>query len=95
MQFVEIIWRQQFLDKIVIKHQVQAWEVEEALEGRPLVRRQQRGRRRGQDLYVVYGQTEAGRYLVVFVIRKPGRAAMPISARDMTKSERSFYEERR
>ncbi len=95
MRFEEVIWREQFLDKISSKHYLDPSEVEEVLHGRPLVRRQERGRRAGQDLYAVYGQTDAGRYIVVFLIRKAPRVAMPISARDMTPGERRSYEARR
>jgi len=34
----------------------------------------------------------AGRYLIIFFIRKEFIAAMPISARDMTDSEKKYYE---
>lgn len=92
MRFEEVIWREQFLDKIIHKHQIEPGEVEEALQGKPLVRRKERGRQKGQDLYAVYGRTDAGRYVVVFLIRKAARVVMPISARDMTETERTFYE---
>jgi len=46
---------------------------------------------KGEDLYVAYGQTHGGRYLIVFFIRKE-TPALPISARDMTDSERNYYE---
>ena len=45
----------------------------------------------GEDLYVAYGQTAAGRYLVVFFILKYQTAALPISAREMTQAERRYY----
>jgi uncharacterized DUF497 family protein len=40
---------------------------------------------------VAYGQTQAGRYLIVIFIRKSHAAALPISARDMTKTEQRYY----
>ncbi|MCP3959787.1 MAG: BrnT family toxin [bacterium] len=92
MRFEEVIWREQFLDKIARKHRLDPGEVEEVLHGRPLVRRQERGRRKGQDLYAVYGRTDAGRHIVVFLIRKAPGVAMPISARDMTPKERRSYD---
>jgi uncharacterized DUF497 family protein len=49
----------------------------------------------GEDVYVAYGQTDAGRYLSIFFIRKHGTAALPISARDMTQAERRYYNERK
>ncbi len=91
LRFTQVIWRQQFIDKIILKHQLHPEEVEEVLRGRPLVRRQERGHRKGQDLFAVYGQTAAGRYIVVFALRKEPRVVLPISARDMTSTERSYY----
>lgn len=92
MQLHEVIWRDQFVDKIESKHQVTTDEVEQVLFAEPHVRRAEKGRVKGEDLYVAYGQTEAGRYLVVFFIHKRRVAALPISARDMTVSERRYYE---
>ncbi|MGD1157835.1 MAG: hypothetical protein ABSA41_18705 [Terriglobia bacterium] len=48
---------------------------------------------KGAHLYVAYGQTAVGRYLVVFLIRKPRGAALPISAREMTGAERRYFHE--
>lgn len=91
MQLHEIIWKDRFIDKIEAKHGVSTDEVEEILFGKPHVRRAQKGRVRGEDLYAAYGQTAGGRYLIVFFIRKEQSAALPISARDMTDSERRYY----
>ena len=95
MQFTEVLWRQQYAEKIIHEHHVELFEVEEVLSENPFVRLQERGRRRGEDLYVAYGQTAAGRYIVAFAIHKGGRVAMPISARDMTRKERRYYGSRR
>lgn len=88
----EIIWKERFASKIEAKHGVVPAEVEEVLLSRPHARRAERGRVRGEDLYAAYGRTHAGRYLVVFfVLKRPGWA-LPISARDMSASERKRYE---
>lgn len=50
--------------------------------------------RRGEDVYAALGQTEAGRYLIVFFIVKARHHALVLSARDMTQSERRRYERR-
>jgi len=91
MQLNEIIWKEQFVEKLEVKHGVYTDEVEEIIFSKAHFRRAQKGRVKGEDLYVAYGQTLSGRYLVIFFIRK-GNAALPISARDMTKSERKYYE---
>jgi hypothetical protein len=95
MRFTEILWRQQYAEKMIYKHHVELSEVEEVLSGEPFVRLQEHGRRQDEDLYVAYGQTAAGRYIVAFIIHKGKGVAMPISARDMTKKERRYYGSRR
>ncbi len=92
MHLHEIIWKDAFVDKLEAKHGVTTDEVEYILFSEPHVRRARRGHIKGEDLYVAYGQTDGGRYLVVFFIRKQENAALPISARDMTDSERRYYE---
>lgn len=92
MQLHEVIWKDRFIDKIAVKHQVSTEEVEEILFGKPHVRRTRRGHVKGEDVYTAYGRTVAGRYLIVLFIRKEHLAALPISARDMTDSERRYYE---
>jgi uncharacterized protein len=94
MRFTEILWRQQYAEKIIHIHHVDLAEVEEVLSRKPFVRLQERGRRQGEDLYVAYGQTAAGRFIVAFIIHKGKGVAMPISARDMTKKERRYYASR-
>ena len=91
MDIYEVIWRNKFIEKLTDKHNVSTDEVEEVLFGSPFIRFWEKGETAGEDLYLAYGQTEAGRYLVVFFIRKPQKMALPISARDMTNSERKYY----
>ena len=95
MRLYEVIWKEQFADKIAEKHAVETDEVEDVLFGTPHVRLFDRGHVQGEDVYAAYGQTEAGRYLIVFFIRKRRIAAMPISARDMTANERRYYEKQK
>ena len=92
MRLYDVLWKERFVAKIADKHGVTTDEVEEVLFANPHIRRQEKGRVKGEDLYVAYGQTDAGRYLVVFFIHKHQAAALPISARDMTRSERGYYE---
>jgi hypothetical protein len=91
----EIIWKEQFAEKIEWKHRVSVVEVEEVLCSRPYALRAERGRVSGEDLFVAYGQTDAGRYLTIFFIHKGQATALPISARDMTRSERRMYERKK
>src|SRR5947209_19811335 len=92
MRLYEVIWRDSFVGKLEAKHGVSTDEVEQVLFFKPHVRRAQKGHVKGEDLYAAYGQTDGGRYLIVFFIRKEQTAALPISARDMTDSEQKYYE---
>ena len=65
------------------------------LFSRPHVRKLEKGKVKGEHLYVAYGQTAAGRHVVVFFIRKPRGAALPISAREMTGAERRYFHEQK
>ncbi len=95
MRIREVIWKQRFVGKLLGKHGVSAEEAEDALYGRSLFRKVSRGRVKGQDVYSAFGRTESGRYLVVIFIDKGHGVALPISARDMDRSERKYYEKHR
>ena len=95
MRLHDVIWNAKFVSKMEEKHGVSTEEVEEVLFSRPHVRRAEKGRVKGEHLYVAYGQTVVGRYLAVFFIRKPRSAALPISAREMTRAERRYFHEQK
>jgi len=86
-----IIWKLQFIEKMLHKHNVNTEEVEDIIYRKPHTLHIETGRVRDEDVYEAFGQTAEGRYLVVFFINKSG-SALPISARDMTDSERRYYE---
>ena len=88
----KIIWKDQFVEKLEQKHAVSITEAEEVLNGDPHIRRVGKGRVRDEDVYSALGQTDAGRYLIIFYIRKVSGAILPISARDMDNAERKYYE---
>lgn len=94
MRLDEVIWKEQFVDKLEQKHQISTEEVEDVLFGKPHIRRAQKGTVKGEDLYAAYGQTEAGRYVIIFFIKKE-TAALPISARDMTDAEAKYYDKQK
>jgi uncharacterized protein len=90
----DVIWLDQIVEKIIRKHHVQPYEVEELLLGEPHVRLGERGQRAGEDVYLAFGQTDAGRYLLAVFIYKPPAQALLISARDMTRQEIRAYGKR-
>jgi len=92
MRIEDFIWLDEIVEKLVQKHAVDQAEVEEVFINLPHLRFISKGRRqRNEDVYAAYGQTEAGRYLTVFFIHKPGNLALIISARDMDGKERKLY----
>jgi len=95
MQLDEVIWKEVFAEKIESKHAVSIDEVEQILFGNSFFRRVEKGRIRGEDLYIAYGQTITGRYLVVFFVWKRRTTALPISARNMTDVERRYHDHER
>ena len=95
MRLYEVIWKYQFIEKIATKHGVTVAEVEELLFGTPHIRKIEKGRVRGEDIYLAYGRSDSGRYLVVFFIYKHSKAALPLSARDMSKPERKYYDQQK
>jgi hypothetical protein len=95
MQIYEVIWKEQFALKIQSKHRITLEEVEEILFTKSIFRKAAKGRVRGEDLFAAYGQTESGKYLIIFFIYKFNKAALPITARQMTLSERRYYEKRK
>jgi uncharacterized protein len=88
----DFIWLPSILDKVEVKHQVSQDEVEEVFFNRPRYRFVELGYQKGEDVYSASGQTEAGRYLIVFFIHKSSNTALILSARDMDKNERKRYE---
>jgi uncharacterized DUF497 family protein len=87
----EIIWKDQFVEKLEVKHGVAIREAEDVLDSEPHIRKVGKGSVKGEDVYAAFGQTAGGRYLVVFYIRKLNGAVLPISARDMDNAEKRYY----
>ncbi|MEK9149680.1 MAG: BrnT family toxin [Candidatus Desantisbacteria bacterium] len=93
MYIDDFIWLPDILEKLAIKHQVTQDEAEEVFFDRPRYRFIESGYRPSEDVYSVSGQTDAGRYLIVFFIHKQDTALI-LSARDMDKKERRRYEQK-
>jgi len=91
MKIVGFVWLEEIVEKLAVKHRVTTDEVEQVLEARPSIKRINKGRFRGEDVYRALGQSEAGRYLVVFFIYKQTGEALILSARDMDRKERRSY----
>ena len=94
MKISGIIWLEEIVDKIERKHRVKQDEIREILRSSSHFRFVEKGHRRGENVYAALGQTNAGRYLIIFFVRKKTQQAIVVSARDMTVSERRRYEKK-
>ena len=92
MYIDDFVWLPDMIDKLAARHGVSQDEAEEVFFNRPRYRFVETGHRPGEDVYVAGGQTDAGRYLIVFFIHKAGNTALILSARDMDRRERRRYE---
>lgn len=89
-----IIWLEDIVEKLILKHGVDQDEVIQVLRNKPVFRLIEKGHRKDENLYAALGQTDPGRYLTVFFVYKKTKQALIISARGMTRSERRRYAEK-
>jgi uncharacterized protein len=94
MYIDDFIWLPDIIDKLAVMHHVTQDEVEEVFFNRPRYRFVELGYRLGENVYSATGQTDAGRYLIVFFIHKPNHVALILSARDMNPKERRRHEKK-
>lgn len=87
MRISSLLWDDQNVEHIA-RHGVTPEEVEEVCFGVHVAVRGRYGR------YILYGNTDAGRYLFVVVERIKGGLMRPITAREMTAPEKSRYRRR-
>ena len=92
MKINGLIWFEDIIEKLIRKHNVHQDEVREVMDNDPHFRFVEKGHRLGENVYAAMGQTEGGRYLIVFFVYKTDKQALILSARDMTKAERRLYE---
>lgn len=94
MRIEGLIWFDEIIEKLLRKHNVYQNEVREVLANRPYFRFVEKGHRSRENVYAAMGQTNSGRYLILFFVYKKDRRALILSARDMTNTERKSYEQR-
>ena len=92
MRIEGIIWFDEIIEKLEWKHSVQPREVTEVFINRPEFRFVEKGHRSSENVYAAMGQTDAGRYIIIFFIYKKNKHALIVSARNMTDTERRKYE---
>ncbi|MDP2762914.1 MAG: hypothetical protein Q8O27_00120 [Enterobacteriaceae bacterium] len=93
MQITELLWDEETILHIWIKHKVEPQEIEEACfsETPPSIE----VGRGGAPIYYVLGKSCAERYLFIVVKYLYRGRAKPITARDMDQKEKRRYQERR
>lgn len=82
---LEVVWSPGAVSHIWERHRVTVEEVEYACYGKIMLRRTREGRR------LIYGRTDAGRYLVVIGTIVEHGCVFVVTARDMTTKERRLY----
>lgn len=85
----ELVWTEEVVHKIAAKLGVAIEEVQEAFEDpQALITR---GR---WETRLVYGRTEAGRYLLMVTRPEGGAGLWLVTAREMTEHEKDWYRRR-
>jgi uncharacterized DUF497 family protein len=92
LKITGFIWLEDIVEKLAQKHGVQQQEIKEVFANLPHFRFAEKGHRPGENVYAALGQTDAGRYLIVFFVHKKDGRALLLFARNMTRAERRKYE---
>ena len=87
-----LIWLDDIVEKLQWKHEVLPEEIREVFNNQPKFRFVEKGHRPNENVYFAMGQTESGRYLIVFFVYKRDKQALILSTRKMTPRERRQYE---
>ncbi len=91
MEIFDLIFLDTIVEKLDRKHNVQEQEVREVFNNSPMIRFAEKGNRKNENVYAALGQTDSGRYLIVYFIYKQDKNALILSARDMDNAERRRY----
>ncbi len=92
-QFSGFQWDRETINKNLIKHNVENWECEQVFFNRPLLVLDDPKHSVSEKRWAAFGKTDADRFLVV-IFTKRNNLIRIISARDMKKRERKFYDEK-
>jgi len=91
VQIIDLLLNDNVIDKLIWKHNISELEVRQLFNNQPNIGFIEKGKVKGEHLYVASGRTDAGRYLLVFFIMKKNRKALIVTGRDMTERERRKY----
>jgi len=91
-QFSGFQWDDGNINKNLYKHNVENWECEQVFFNEPLIILDDPRHSLSEKRWAAFGKTDASRLLTV-IFTKRGKQIRVISARDMNRKERKFYEE--
>jgi len=90
--FAGFQWDEGNIDKNLLKHNVENWESEQIFFNEPLIILDDPQHSTTEQRWAAFGKTDTNRHLVVVFTRR-GSLLRIISARNMNKKERMFYNE--
>jgi uncharacterized DUF497 family protein len=90
-QFTGFQWDKGNINKNLYTHNVENWECEQIYFNEPLIILDDPKHSYAEKRWTAFGKTDAGRMLTV-IFTKRGSLIRVISARDMKRKERIFYE---
>lgn len=90
-KFIGFQWDQGNINKNMFKHGVENWECEQIFFNEPLIILDDPKHSFSEKRWAAFGITDAERQLVVIFTKRDERIRV-ISAREMSKKERKFYE---
>ena len=93
IHFVGFQWDQGNIDKNLIKHDIENWECEQVFFNRPLLVLGDPKHSISEKRQAAFGKTDVDRLLIV-IFTKRDNLIRVISAREMNKKERKFYDEK-
>jgi uncharacterized DUF497 family protein len=85
-------WEEGNTHKNLLKHHVEDWECEQVFFNEPLLVLDDPKHSLVEKRWAAFGRTDGERLLVV-IFTKRGKLLRVISAREMNRKERTFYEE--
>ncbi|MBI9086031.1 MAG: BrnT family toxin [Desulfobacterales bacterium] len=91
LQVAGFQWDEGNIDKNLLKQRVQNWECEQIFFNEPLIVLDDPKHSMSETRWAAFGQTDAGRFLTL-IFTKRDKLLRVISARDMNRKERTFYE---
>ncbi len=90
-QFTGFQWDEGNIDKNLFKHDVENWECEQIFFNEPLIILYDPEHSLSENRWAAFGKTDVDRLLTVIFTRR-GKLLRVISARDMNRKERKYYE---